>query len=166
MLFLFFIFYNAPSVSAETHPNYGKVFPPKETFNPGDWFVGATPTQVDPTKSPIVFVQGKNGKANDWYGDTYYHGKNTMYDLAYDAGYQTAFVQLYDAAGTGSVSPWTNGKLLAAKLEAISQHFGKKSTSSRIAKGALIHKRLLYNMGRIVLWIRSSHLDPLIMGHI
>ncbi|WP_242475814.1 hypothetical protein [Bacillus cereus group sp. N6] len=38
--------------------------------------MGAIPAQVDPTKSPIVFVQGKNGKANDWYGETYYHGKN------------------------------------------------------------------------------------------
>ncbi|MBG9831823.1 esterase/lipase family protein, partial [Bacillus wiedmannii] len=147
LLFLFCIFYNAPSVSAETHPDYGKVFPPKETFRPGDWFVGATPTQVDPIKSPIVFVQGKNGKANDWYGDTYYHGKNTMYNLAYDAGYQTAFVQLYDAAGTGSVSPWTNGKLLAEKLEAISQHFGKKVNIIAHSKGGIDTQAALVQYG-------------------
>ena len=62
LIFLFSIGCHIPSVSAEAHLNYGKVFPPKETFRPGDWFVGATPAQVDPTKSPIVFVQGKNGK--------------------------------------------------------------------------------------------------------
>ncbi|PGW57873.1 esterase/lipase family protein [Bacillus thuringiensis] len=137
LLFLFSILFNVPSVSAETNPDSGKVFPPKETFRPGDWFVGATPAQIDPTKSPIVFVQGKNGKANDWYGDTYYHGKNNMYDLAYDAGYQTAFVQLYDAAGTGSVSSWTNGKLLAEKLAAISQHFGGKVNIIAHSKGGI-----------------------------
>ncbi|HDR3658631.1 TPA: hypothetical protein QCO67_005186 [Bacillus cereus] len=147
LLFLFFIFYNAPSVSAEIHPNYRNSFPPKETFQPGDWFVGATPAQVDPTKSPIVFVQGKNGKAKDWYGETYYHGKNTMYDLAYDAGYQTAFVQLYDAAGTGSVSPWTNGQLLALKLQAISQHFGKKVNIIAHSKGGIDTQAALVQYG-------------------
>ena len=29
------------------------------------------------------------------------------------AGYQTVFIQLYDAAGKGSASQWDNGKLLA-----------------------------------------------------
>nr|WP_170957387.1 hypothetical protein [Bacillus thuringiensis] len=129
------------------HPDYGKVFPPKETFRPGDWFVGATPAQVDPTKSPIVFVQGKNGKANDWYEDTYYHGTNNMYDLAYSAGYQTAFIQLYDAAGKGSVSPWTNGKLLAEKLEFISHHFGKKVNIIAHSKGGIDTQAALVQYG-------------------
>ncbi|WP_438357234.1 esterase/lipase family protein [Bacillus toyonensis] len=148
LLILFFaIICSISSVSAETNPDYGKVFPPKETFRPGDWFVGATPAQVDPTKAPIVFVQGKNGKANDWYGDTYYHGKNNMYDRAYYAGYQTAFVQLYDAAGTGSVSPWTNGKLLAEKLEAISQHFGQKVNIIAYSKGGIDTQAALVQYG-------------------
>nr|WP_128857024.1 hypothetical protein [Bacillus sp. CDB3] len=135
------------TVSAETVPDYGKIFPPKETFQPGDWFIGATPAYIDPTKSPIVFVQGKNGKANDWYGDTYYHGKNNMYDTAYYAGYQTAFVQLYDAAGIGSVSPWTNGKLLAEKLEAIYQHFGKKVNIIAHSKGGIDTQAALVQYG-------------------
>ncbi|OPA12367.1 esterase/lipase family protein [Bacillus cereus] len=147
LIFLFSIVCHISSVSAEEHPDYGKLFPPKETFQPGDWFVGATPAQIDPTKSPVVFVQGKNGKANAWYGDTYYHGKNNMYDLAYNAGYQTAFVQLYDAAGTGSVSSWTNGKLLAEKLAAISQHFGGKVNIIAHSKGGIDTQAALVQYG-------------------
>ncbi|MEK4418608.1 esterase/lipase family protein [Bacillus sp. FSL K6-0268] len=141
------MFCSLPSVSADTHLDYSKVFPSKDIFLPGDWFVGATPAQIDSTKLPIVFVQGKNGKANDWYEDTYYHGKNNMYDLAYHAGYQTAFVQLYDAAGAGSVSPWTNGKLLAEKLEAISQHFGKKVNIVAHSKGGIDTQAALVQYG-------------------
>ncbi len=45
--------------------------------------------------------------------ETVYHDINDMYDYALKAGYQTVFIQLYDAAGKGSASQWDNGKLLA-----------------------------------------------------
>ena len=60
-----------------------------------------------------LFVQGRNGNADSWYGKTVYHDMNDMYDYALKAGYQTVFIQLYDAAGKGSASQWDNGKLLA-----------------------------------------------------
>lgn len=135
------------SVSAKTNPEYGKIFPPKETFTPGDWFTGATPLHVDSKKSPIVFVHGINGSANDWYGDTFYHGQNDMYDRFYHAGYQTAFVQLYDAAGKGSVSPWTNGQLLATNLETIYHYFGKKVNIIAHSKGGIDTQAALVQYG-------------------
>lgn len=84
------------------------------------------PANYDESKPPILFVQGRNGNADSWYGKTVYHDINDMYDYALKAGYQTVFIQLYDAAGKGSASQWDNGKLLAQKLEEIYNHFGKK----------------------------------------
>ncbi|MGU3443552.1 esterase/lipase family protein [Bacillus cereus] len=148
IIFLFFgITCSLSSVSAKTNPEYGKIFPPKETFTPGDWFTGATPLHVDPKKAPIVFVHGLNGSANNWYGDTFYYGQNDMYDSFYHAGYQTAFVQLYDAAGKGSVSPWTNGQLLAEKLETIYQYFGKKVNVVAHSKGGIDTQAALVQYG-------------------
>ncbi|MGN4128168.1 esterase/lipase family protein [Lysinibacillus sphaericus] len=110
--------------------------PPGESFTPGEWFLGDTPSNVDPNKPPIVFVQGKNGNATSWYGNTEYHGLNDMYTKAYEAGYQTVFLQLYDAAGEGSYSQYDNGKLLASMLKEISQHFnGKKLNIIAHSKG-------------------------------
>ena len=83
------------------------------------------PANYDENKPPILFVQGRNGNADSWYGKTVYHDINDMYDYALKAGYQTVFIQLYDAAGKGSASQWDNGKLLAQKLEEIYNHFGK-----------------------------------------
>lgn len=124
----------------------GKLQPPGETFTPGEWFLGDRPPNYDSSKTPIVFVQGKNGSSTSWYGETTYHGVNDMYTMAYDAGYQTVFVQLYDAAGNGSENQYTNGRLLASMLEEISQHFnGQKVNIIAHSKGgpdtqaALIH---------------------------
>ncbi|MGE7926132.1 lipase family alpha/beta hydrolase [Lysinibacillus xylanilyticus] len=124
----------------------GKLKPPNETFTPGQWFLGDRPTNYDSSKAPIVFVQGKNGSSTSWYGETTYHGVNDMYTMAYDAGYQTVFVQLYDAAGNGSEDQYTNGRLLASMLGEISRHFnGQKVNIIAHSKGgpdtqaALIH---------------------------
>ncbi|MET4560124.1 pimeloyl-ACP methyl ester carboxylesterase [Lysinibacillus parviboronicapiens] len=110
--------------------------PPGESYTPGEWFLGETPSNVDPNKPPVVFVQGKNGNATSWYSQTEYHGLNDMYTKAYEAGYQTVFLQLYDAAGEGSYSQYDNGKLLASMLKEISQHFnGKKLNIIAHSKG-------------------------------
>ncbi|MGM9923757.1 MAG: esterase/lipase family protein [Bacillus sp. (in: firmicutes)] len=114
----------------------GKLKPPKESFTPGDWFLGDTPPNLDPSKPPIVFVQGKNGSSTSWYGETVYHGVNDMYTKAYNAGYQSVFVQLHDAAGNGSASQYANGRLLASMLSEISNHFsGKKVNIIAHSKG-------------------------------
>jgi hypothetical protein len=109
--------------------------PPSNSTTPGTWFVGATPPNADLSKPPIVFVQGMNGKAQDWWSDTRYHGVNDMYELAYANGYRTAFVQLYDAAGNGSARPEDNGKLLAQMLAQISAYFGQKVNIVAHSKG-------------------------------
>lgn len=134
----------------------GKLKPPSERFTPGEWFLGETPPNLDPNKPPIVFVQGKNGAANSWYGETTYYGPNDMYDSAYENGYQTVFVQLYDAAGNGSHSQWDNGQLLADMLQEIYQHFGKKVNVVAHSKGgpdtqaALVHYGAHRYVGNVI----------------
>ncbi|MDC2866131.1 esterase/lipase family protein [Bacillus sp. BP-3] len=133
----------------------GGIFPPSESFTPGSWFLGATPEHAKELP-PIVFVQGKNGNAKDWYGETVYHGMNDMYNYAYKAGYQTVFIQLYDAAGKGSASEWDNGRLLASMLEEIYNHFGRKVNIVAHSKGgpdtqaALIHYGANRFVGNVV----------------
>ena len=96
-IFLCLLVFIPYGISSEV--SAGKLIPPRESFTPGDWFLGDRPPNYNSSKPPIVFVQGKNGNSTSWYGETSYHGVNDMYTKAYDAGYQTVFVQLYDAAG-------------------------------------------------------------------
>ncbi|WP_159882448.1 esterase/lipase family protein [Paenibacillus puerhi] len=113
-----------------TNPNTGGI--------PGSWTSGTSPAAIDPNKPAILFVHGLNGSAKTWYDG------NDMYQKAYDAGYQTAFINLHDITGT-SQSMWDNGELLAGKIKEISQHFGKKLVIVAHSKGgvdtqsALVH---------------------------
>ena len=123
------IFIMAPMIS--TNVRAGVVKSLKQVFRSRSLYtwrmvLGQKPANYDENKPPILFVQGRNGNADSWYGKTVYHDINDMYDYALKAGYQTVFIQLYDAAGKGSASQWDNGKLLAQKLEEIYNHFGKK----------------------------------------
>ncbi|TCP31298.1 PGAP1-like protein [Scopulibacillus darangshiensis] len=86
---------------------------------PGEWYAGATPANLRADAPVLLFVQGLNSTADVWWED------NNMYDTAYNQGYQTAFVQLYDAGGT-SASMWKNGQLLSEKIKEISEHFNHK----------------------------------------
>ncbi|WP_413789186.1 lipase family alpha/beta hydrolase [Bacillus yunxiaonensis] len=155
-VFIFaFCSFHISSVFASSVQISGGIFPPSESFTPGSWFLGATPEHAE-NKPPIVFVQGKNGTAKDWYGETVYHGMNDMYNYAYNAGYQTVFIQLYDAAGKGSASEWDNGRLLASMLEQIYNRFGKKVNIVAHSKGgpdtqaALIHYGASRFVGNVV----------------
>ncbi|MFD9625767.1 esterase/lipase family protein [Peribacillus muralis] len=142
----------------------GKLKPPSETFRPGDWFLGSTPPNHDVNKPPIVFVQGKNGSSTSWYGETDYHGVNDMYTKAYEAGYQTVFVQLHDSAGNGSASQYANGRLLASMLDDISNHFnGEKVNIIAHSKGgpdtqaALVHYGAYRYVGRVITLASPHH---------
>ncbi|WP_074594377.1 esterase/lipase family protein [Bacillus cereus] len=154
LLIVFFIM--APTIStnvqAEVVKELGKGFPDTEVFTPGEWFLGQKPANYDENKPPILFVQGRNGNADSWYGKTVYHDINDMYDYALKAGYQTVFIQLYDAAGKGSASQWDNGKLLAQKLEEIYNHFGKKVNIVAHSKGGIDTQAALveYDANRFV----------------
>lgn len=128
---------NCVIVSAEQFKNSVLKPIPKPSYFKEDWYVGTTPLNVDYEKLPIVFVQGKNEKATAWYENTVYHGKNNMYEAAYQAGYRTAFVQLYDASDSKSYSPFDNGKLLAQQLQEISNHFKQKINIVAHSKGGI-----------------------------
>ncbi len=136
---------------------------------PGTWYLGDTPPNVDDSKPPIVFVQGLRGSAESWWGETSYHGPNDMYAKAYDNGYRTAFVELYDSGGEGA-SMWDNGQLLADLLTQIRQHFGEPVNIVAHSKGgidsqaALIHYGAWPHVGRVVTLgspHRGSHLADL-----
>ncbi|MEX0133609.1 lipase family alpha/beta hydrolase [Bacillus nitratireducens] len=135
------------NVHAEVVTELKTGFPNQEVFTPGEWFLGQKPANYDENKSPILFVQGRNGNADSWYGKTVYHDMNDMYDYALKAGYQTVFIQLYDAAGKGSASQWDNGKLLAQKLEEIYNHFGKKVNIVAHSKGGIDTQAALVGYG-------------------
>ena len=89
------------------------------TLGAGDWYVGATPPNADPSKPVLVFVHGKGGSASVWWGDTVYHGVNDMYTYAYNNGYRTAFVSLHPEG-----TMWANGELLSSLLNHITAYFG------------------------------------------
>lgn len=98
---------------------------------PGEWYVGSTPANLDPNKPILLFVHGLNSTAQVWWED------NDMYQTAYNAGYQTTFLQLHDAGGYNE-DPWDNGQLLAEKITEISNHFnGKPITIVAHSKGGV-----------------------------
>ncbi|MBY7144355.1 alpha/beta fold hydrolase [Virgibacillus sp. NKC19-3] len=98
---------------------------------PGEWYAGETPSDLKHDAPVLLFVPGLNNAAQIFWED------NDMPQLAYDAGYQTAFVQLYDAGGA-SADMWDNGELLADKIEEISSYFdGKKVTIIGYSKGGI-----------------------------
>ena len=87
------------------------------TANFGDWYIGATPPNVDYNKPVILFVQGLHSDYTTWYNSDGY------YDAAYNAGYRTAFVQLKDADGGGG-DMWTNGPVLANVIQKVRNYYG------------------------------------------
>lgn len=87
----------------------------------GNIYVGAVPPG-SATKPVLVFVHGKSGEAASWWTDTAYHGHNDMYDYAYNYGYRTAFVDLYDASGPAP-SMWDNGQLLSGQIRTIANYY-------------------------------------------
>ncbi|GAA0418263.1 hypothetical protein GT022_12395 [Agaribacter marinus] len=98
---------------------------------PGEWFVGETPEHPQEGAPVLLFVPGLNNVAQIFWED------NGLYEAAYEAGYHTAFVQLYDAGGA-SADMWDNGRLLADKIEEIAAHFnGQPITLVAYSKGGV-----------------------------
>lgn len=108
---------------------------------PGEWYVGDTPENVRPNSPVLLFVHGLNSKAQVWWEG------NDMYDTAFHAGFETAFVQLHDAGGA-SADMWNNGMLLAEKIAEISDHFnGKRITIVAHSKGGVDTQTALSHYG-------------------
>ncbi|WP_411346310.1 esterase/lipase family protein [Paenibacillus sp. WLX1005] len=97
---------------------------------PGAWAAGQSPAQIDPNKPVLLFVHGLTSQAKVWYNE------NDMYDYAYNNGYQTAFINMYDISGTPE-DMWKDGELLAAKIKEISQKYGKKLVIIAHSKGGV-----------------------------
>ncbi|SCW38883.1 PGAP1-like protein [Paenibacillus tianmuensis] len=123
----------APASAAAPEPNLSGV--------PGTWAPGATPSNLNPNYPVLLFVQGFISNAGTWYKT------NDMYQMAYNNGYQTAFVELYDSGGP-SKNMWDNGKLLADKIVEISKAFpGKKLVIVAHSKGGLDSQTALVHYG-------------------
>ncbi|SES38836.1 alpha/beta fold hydrolase [Salipaludibacillus aurantiacus] len=109
---------------------------------PGTILYGETPSETSEDKPVIVFVQGLTNSSSMWYEG------NDMYDMAHQAGYETAFVELYDSAGTPE-SYWDNGEMLAGQLETISAHYGgKKLAVVGYSKGGIDTQTALVHYGK------------------
>lgn len=108
---------------------------------PGEWIKGETPSNLKDDAPVLLFVPGLNNVAQVFYED------NDMYEAAYDAGYQTAFIQLYDAGGE-SADMWDNGELLAEKISEISEHYDDKPiTVVAYSKGGVDTQTALAHYG-------------------
>ncbi|WP_079527334.1 esterase/lipase family protein [Halobacillus hunanensis] len=119
---------------------------------PGQWYVGLTPTDVDSSKSPVVFVHGLNSSSHTWWKD------NDMYQIAYNHGFETAFINLYPTKNM-----WDNGKLLAEKLKQIYEYFGEELVVVAHSKGgidaqsALVHYQASPYVDRLITLSTPHH---------
>ncbi|MBM7094434.1 alpha/beta fold hydrolase [Bacillus sp. H-16] len=123
---------------------------------PGTVMIGEMPDNPDPDKPVLLFVQGLTNNSGAWYEG------NAMYSTARDAGYETAFVELYDSGGEPR-SYWNNGAMLANQIEQISHYFNGKdivvlgySKGGVDAQAALIHYGK-HHLVRDVITIGSPH---------
>lgn len=125
--------FDAPSIMGDTGNDNDET--------PGEWFEGKTPSNLKDDAPVLLFVPGLNNVAQIFYED------GDMYETAYDAGYQTAFIQLYDAGGE-SANMWDNGELLAEKIAEISERFDDKPiTVVAYSKGGVDTQTALAHYG-------------------
>lgn len=118
----------------------GSFFNPPAVAEPGTWYMGATPENLNPAYPVLLFVQGLNSSSHTWYEN------NDMYQTAFNNGYQTAFVELYDSGGTPE-DMWDNGALLAEKIGEISQTFHKPIALITHSKGGIDAEAALVHYG-------------------
>ncbi|WLR48605.1 hypothetical protein LC065_05295 [Halobacillus litoralis] len=104
--------------------------------NPGEWYVGETPSTITANSHPILFVHGLNSSSNTWYEN------NNMYTTAYQNGYETAFIDL-----NAGKSMWDNGALLAEKVKEIYNYFGEKVVVVAHSKGGVDTQSALVHYG-------------------
>ncbi|WAA12588.1 esterase/lipase family protein [Fervidibacillus halotolerans] len=113
--------------------SFGKGEP---TTNPGEWYEGDPPANIDPNKAPILFVHGLNSSSATWTDG------NDMDEIAYQNGYETAYVNLY-----ATRNMWDNGQLLADVIQEIYEHFGKKLVIVAHSKGGVDTQSALVHYG-------------------
>ncbi|MBX0358217.1 triacylglycerol lipase [Halobacillus sp. Nhm2S1] len=104
--------------------------------NPGEWYVGETPSTIAANSHPILFVHGLNSSSDTWYKN------NNMYTTAYQSGYETAFIDL-----NAGKSMWDNGALLSEKVKEIYNYFGEKVVVVAHSKGGVDTQSALVHYG-------------------
>lgn len=104
--------------------------------NPGEWYVGTTPSSIAANSHPILFVHGLNSSSDTWYEN------NNMYATAYQNGYETAFIDL-----NAGKSMWDNGALLAQKVQEVYNYFGEKVVVVAHSKGGVDTQSALVHYG-------------------
>ncbi|WP_417899838.1 hypothetical protein ABN702_06020 [Bacillus haimaensis] len=104
---------------------------------PGQWYVGDTPSYVDPNKPVIVFVHGINSSSKTWWEN------NNMYQTALNNGYQTAFIDVHP-----DKDMWDNGSIINSRIRDIYNHFGqKKIVIVAHSKGGIDSQNALVHYG-------------------
>src|ERR1700683_3818840 len=91
---------------------------------PQNIFYGAIPP--DGAQAPVVvYVHGLKGIAADWWLNAVDGSTNPMYDMAYAAGYRTAFVCLDSTCHRNGTQTWLqNAAVLQQELVTIANHYG------------------------------------------
>jgi hypothetical protein len=131
-------------------------------------FFGATPPGGEQSRV-LVFVHGLNGLASDWWSPSSIGnvGQNDMYELAYRAGYRTAFVNLTidTAKGSGckarrepAKNMLTNAAVLDQQINLIAQYY-------RISKVDLItHSKGGVDAQAALVWMQAwTRVDHIFM---
>ncbi|CAG9621582.1 esterase/lipase family protein [Sutcliffiella rhizosphaerae] len=104
---------------------------------PGQWYVGDTPSFIDPNKPVLVFVHGINSSSRTWWQD------NNMYQTALNNGYQTAFIDVHP-----DKNMWDNGAIINSRIRDIYNHYGnKKIVIIAHSKGGIDSQNALVHYG-------------------
>ncbi len=101
---------------------YGQATPAPDPNGPPNIFYGSILPGAQ--SGPIlVFVHGLNGTASDWWYNQVAGTPNLMYNMAYAAGYRTAFISLNPDNSRNDAAWQTNGITLKGYLQTVSAHF-------------------------------------------
>lgn len=104
---------------------------------PGQWYVGDTPSNVDPNKPVLVFVHGINSSSKTWWEN------NNMYQTALSNGYETAFIDVHP-----DKNMWDNGAIINNRIRDIANHFNqKKMVIVAHSKGGIDSQNALVHYG-------------------
>ena len=97
--------------------------PAPDPNGPQNIFYGAIPP--DSAQAPVlVFIPGLKGIAADWWVNAIDGSPNPMYEMAYAAGYRTAFVSFDPNNKRSATQTWLqNSVTLKSQLQAIAGHY-------------------------------------------
>src|SRR5688500_13114429 len=101
----------------ETTHGQGAPLPSRDAGAEPNIFYGANNPASRATSSVLVFVHGLGGSASDWWT------RSDMYQVAYDAGYRTAYVSLNADNSPNNATIAENSAMLKILLPRIAERF-------------------------------------------